>query len=230
MELKAKKYIAYLRKSTDDKEKQNYNNFITLKGGLLQPTKLDGQFPLDAPSPTYTGGIAIGRKFMNQLGVELEYMHTAKRKFSSITGIENSTPPSAIYSNTWNIKSDSVMVNFSADLINEGNVVPYIKAGAGMSRNKSSDNIFMNDSGASTLYNTYGGKTNTSFAWQGGAGLNVSLNSRFEVQVEYMFSNRGTAKTVAGYTTASIAAITPAPAISSKLKDHTMTIGLKIKF
>lgn len=200
-----------------------YNNFVTIKGGLDQSSRLGGVFSLGTADPTYTAGIAVGRKFSDIFGLELEYMHTGNRKYKTTSGWTDGAP---VQSNTWEVITDTVMVNSSVDLVSEGQMTPYLKGGIGISRNKAGKNISINEG----VTYTYGGKVKTDFAWQVGAGLNTTISPMFDLQVEYMFVNHGTVKTQSSYYKTPIAATYSSPAVTGKLWDHVASIGFKIKF
>ena len=199
--------------------------YVTIKGGVDQPTKLGGSSHMNTGDATYTGGIAAGTKFFDIFGAEAEYTHAGKRKYNNTSAGVAGSPQSA---SSWGVTSDSLMVNLSADLFSEGKIIPYVKAGLGVSRNKTDRYVFTT---SSNNY-TYAGKTATSFAWQVGAGLNLASSMLFDTQIQYMFTNHGTIKTASGYTqTPSIGnSITSAPAITGRLRDHVITVGITVRF
>ncbi|MEK6733725.1 MAG: OmpW family outer membrane protein [Pseudomonadota bacterium] len=194
-------------------------NFVDVKVGVDQPTNLKGNSTLSGNSagPVFVGGIAVGRKFMDTYSVDLEFMHKGTDKVNSSSANGDTTA-------TWGSKSDSLMVNFAADLMKEkSTVTPYVKAGIGASRNKSSNYITTGDTIA-----TYNGKNKTNFAWQVGAGFNVETNNMMDTQIQYMFVDRGKMETVASVT--SNGRSTSGTARNGKLRDHVFTIGFKFKF
>jgi len=206
-------------------------NYVELKGGVVQPTTLQGNSGLGVGDTTYTFGFAVGRKFKDQFGVELEYMHRNKNNTSA--AVLNGTG-----SNAWGVKSDTLMLNLSADLITDSKVRPYVKIGAGISKNTPS--TFTNtDYSVSPIVstNTYSGKKENKFAWQVGFGVDVETSPMFITQLQYMYINRGKIKTSSDYTSTvtnngeTLATVqSSGTAYTGKLQDHVITLGVKIKF
>lgn len=202
-----------------DKPTAKYN-FFTVKAGIAQPTNL-GNTAASNGSTTYTAGTVLGRKFMDIFSVDGEYMLRGNSKFSSST---NLVQPSNEFG-SWNIRSNTFTLNASVDLVNTPVITAYVRAGAGISINRSSNYTYNNEGNIST----YPGKTTNSFAWQVGLGANFKSTKMLDTQVEYMFVDRGKVSTQAYYTTSSGTNVS-APPISGRLKDHTVTIGLKFNF
>jgi opacity protein-like surface antigen len=200
-------------------------NFIDLKAGVDQPTVLNGNSTLSnsTANATYVAGIAMGRKFMDRLAVDIEYMYKAKNtaKLNSVSGNSNVV---------WKSRSDTVMLNFAVNLMQmKSPVMPYMKVGAGISRNKSFDFVTTD---AFTV-ETYKGKTSSKFAYQVGAGVNVESSPMFDTQVQYMFVNRGKILTNVSSTTTTTTGATSSTtgvARTGKLQDHVITLGLRFKF
>jgi len=206
---------------------ESLNNYVTVKAGLSQSTELSGsKFNFGTGKPTYIAGIAVGRKFMDHFGVELEYMHSGNRKYKSTSGFTSGSPDG---SRSWGVMTDSFMLNFSADLPTESTITPYVKVGLGASRNSADKLIFTSINAGPTNSYTYAKKAKTNFAYQGGAGLNVALNPRSDVQLEYMFINRGKMESNAGYRN-HLGDLSNTSALKAQLYEHIATIGLKIKF
>jgi opacity protein-like surface antigen len=203
-------------------------NFVDVKIGVDQPTTLNGNSALSGSTAntTYVGGIAVGRQVMDRLAVDLEYMHKAKNTTKlNDTNTGNNT--------TWKSRSDTVMLNLAVNLMQmKSAVMPYMKVGAGMSRNKSFDFVYT-DSSDSTNSFTMKGKTSNKFAWQVGAGLNVETSPMFDTQVQYMFVNRGQIQTNTSINQTQgdgTATSTGGVAKTGKLQDHVITLGLRFKF
>lgn len=196
-------------------------NFATLKAGGVFPTSLEGNSGLNTGDTTYTAGFEAGRKFMDRYSVGFEYMHrgknTAHAYNTSATPIEDNT--------SWSAQSDTFMLNLAADLITDSKIRPYFKLGAGISKNKSSDYVYYNSDSFNSIYS---GKTVNKFAWQAGAGLTMNTTAMFDTQLEYMFVDRGEIETAANFVSNSTTST--AAARTGRLKDHVVTIGLKMKF
>lgn len=199
-------------------------NFATVKAGGVFPTSLEGNSGLNTGDSTYTAGFELGRKFMNRYSVGLEYMHRGKNTAHAYS--PSATP--ADQNSSWSAQSDTLMLNLAVDLITESKIRPYVKAGVGASRNKSSDYTSYTNSGNASQTQVYSGKTTNKFAWQLGAGLNVNTTPMFDTQLEYMFVDHGEIETEANYVSNS--RTRTAAARTGKLKDHTVTIGIKMKF
>ena len=200
-------------------------NFATVKIGGVFPTNLKGNSRLNSGDTVYTGGFEVGRKFMNRYSVGLEYMHRWAGTYSSKNGWVDKARDE---NTTWSVKSDTFMLNLSADLITDSKIRPYFKVGAGISKNKTSDYVYVSNTGQETR-NVYSGSTVNKFAWQVGAGLTMNTTSIFNTQLEYMFVDRGKVESKANYPD-SIGNITTSPSRTGRLKDHVVTIGLTFKF
>lgn len=197
-------------------------NFATVKAGGVFPTSLEGNAGLNTGGSTYTAGFEFGRKFMDRYSVGLEYMHRGKNTAHAY--VPSSTPTAT--NTSWSAQSDTLMLNLAADLVTESKIRPYVKAGVGASRNESSSyNYYTASDNQSQIYS---GKTVNKFAWQLGAGLNMNTTAMFDTQLEYMFVDRGDIETEANYT--DLSGVTPAAARVGRLKDHVVTIGLRMKF
>ena len=220
-----KKYSAYFMslegEDAEDQYKRNNYYYVGLKAGGVIPMDLGGNSALSgqAPNAAYTISTSFGRKFLNRYAVEVEYM------FRQNSNVNNSTGSNS--SNAWGAKSNSYMVNVSADILTT-TLRPYVKAGIGMSQNKAKN--FVNTTPTST--NTYAGTTTNQFTWQIGAGLSAPISPVFEFNLEYMYVNRGkieTSSTQVNSTSAKTISIS-----SSKntgyLKDNLVTAGIKAKF
>lgn len=218
-----KKYSAYFMslegEDAEDQYKRNNYYYVGLKAGGVIPMDLGGNSALSgqAPNSAYTIGASFGRKFMNRYAVEVEYM------FRQNSNVNNNTGSTA--SNTWGAKSNSYMVNVSADILTTL-LRPYVKAGVGMSQNQAKN--FVNTSGATT--NTYSGKNTNQFTWQIGAGLSAPISQNFDFNLEYMYINRGKIETSATKNVSTPVSSVPSTANTGYLKDNLVTAGIKAKF
>ncbi len=193
------------------------DNFVTLRVGIDQPTVSENNANIANVKTTYVGGIEVGRKFLDRFAVSLEYSHRGKSDFM----IDNDSATEESIASKWAAKSDAVMVNLSADLIQDSKITPYVKAGIGLSKNKAYS--FNTSEGGTPL--TYNQKNTTKFAWQVGLGMNLSTSQMIDTDITYMFTNRGKINT---YST-QIENANKQPKYT-QLKDHSVTIGIKIKF
>lgn len=210
--------------------KSRDHNYVKLKAGIVQPGDLGGNSSLNTGDSTFLGGIAVGRKVKDQFAVELEYTHRGENtaKYSSAASSN-----AASTSSSWDAKSDTLMLNFTADLTKDYKIRPYLKAGVGYSRNKSSDYITNDNNGAVTTKTSYNGKTYNDFSYQGGAGISMVINPTFNMDFEYLYVNRGKIKTESDKNVSTDGAAPkprPSTARSGTLKEHTFTIGVRMKF
>ena len=126
-------------------------NFVEIKAGVDQPTTLRGSSNLNTGDTTYVAGFEVGRKFMDQFALSAEYIHRGNSKATNGAS-DNKFPNSGsnAYS-SWAAQSDALMLNLTADLIkSELGIRPYVKIGAGISRNKSSEYTMVADQNNST--------------------------------------------------------------------------------
>lgn len=178
--------------------KKNDFNFVTIKAGLDQPVVSNNNANVYSVDSTYMAGIEVGRSFKELFAVSVEYNHKGLSNFNT-----------ADTSKSWGVKSDALMLNLSASLMQDAIVTPYIKAGVGASMNRVNNYV--------TTDATYSANTKTNFAWQVGLGVNMPYNDHFDVDLAYMFTDRGKAETKNN--TKSVI-----------LKDHAMIIGIKFKY
>lgn len=211
------------------KERDYY--FATAKVGIDQPVTHGGNANIDNADTTYTAGLEFGKKFMEIYGLSFEYMKIGNNNFTvnNISQVGTKT-----FAATWSGKSDLFMVNASVDVIKNSLITPYIKFGMGASVNRSSNyvvNVSDSREGTNIASEVYNGATYTKFAWQAGLGINVTSNELFDVDMGYMFVDRGQMATNKGYVGTGNEPSNPnAAARTTNLRDHTVTIGLKAKF
>lgn len=199
-------------------------NFAVVKAGGVFPTSLEGNSGLNTGDTTYTAGFEAGRKLMDRYAVSFEYMYRGK---NTAHAYDTSVVPQR-KDTSWSASSNTFMLNAAADLVTDYKIRPYVKAGLGISMNKSYDyrnHTTENDDQATFIYS---GKTTNDFAWQLGAGLSMNTCSKFDTQLEYMFVSRGDVKTEDNYVNGSTT--TNSPARTGQLKDHVVTVGIKFKF
>lgn len=205
--------------------KQLYSNFVTIKAGFDQANDLGTSFNRSSVDGTYVAGFEVGKTFMDDtLSASLEYSHRGNSDASHKVNEEDL--------NSWKVRSDTFMANLSANLMKDAKVIPYVKVGIGASTNKAGDYV-ESDYAQGTLdeQSTYPGRKTTEFAWQVGAGLTIPTHDRFDAQIEYMFVDRGKIQTEAGrYTLDNTKTLDSESAKTTRLRDHVITLGIKIKF
>jgi opacity protein-like surface antigen len=198
-------------------------NYVTVKAGLDQPTiNSNNNANVSNVDGTYLAGIEVGRRFMDMFAAGLEYSYRGKSNFK----ISNDTNNNVTNNYTWAARSDVFMANVAVDLMKDSFVTPYAKLGLGAARNKSYNYVQTTTS----LTKTYSGKTKTNFAWQIGLGCNIPQNETLDLDLAYMFTDRGKTETASYYNTNVTTANTNSAAKTIKLKDHAITFGIKFKF
>jgi opacity protein-like surface antigen len=200
-------------------------NFVTLRAGVDQPVMKSDNANANSVHQAFVGGIEVGRKINDMFSVGLEYSRRAKSKFD----IDDQYTYASDFqktSSTWAVSSDVFMLNLITNLVQDSKITPYIKLGAGVASNKAHDYVQTNDS---TETSTYPGETKRNFAWQLGAGLNTTLNDKFDVDFSYAYLDRGKVQTKA-YFNNELNSNNPDAAKNVRLLDHTFTIGVKFKF
>jgi opacity protein-like surface antigen len=205
--------------------KQLYSNFVTIKAGFDQANDLGTGFSRSSVDGTYVAGFEVGKIFMDDtLSASLEYSHRGNSDASHNVNKDQI--------DSWKVRSDTFMANLSANLMKNAKVTPYVKVGIGASTNKAGDyvNRYYDQGNLDTQLTSPGRKT-TEFAWQVGAGLTIPTYDRFDTQIEYMFVDRGKIQTEAGYyTLENTESLEPSSAKTTRLRDHVITLGIKIKF
>jgi len=203
-------------------------NFIEINGGIAQSTALRGNTQLPAGSPIYTFGAAVGSKLLKLLAVGLEYRYIGRNSHNFGNILDNNT------SISWKTQSNAALLNMSVDLINAStSIMPYLKFGIGISNNNS-NNYCKVDNGVVTTTTTYDGKSKNAFAWQAGAGFDVTVNPLFDVQLQYMYANLGKVQTGSTATSVYSGGLPTTSSLSApktgKLQEHIGTMGIKFKF
>ena len=207
-------------------------NFVTVKGGIVSPASApEGNSGLNTGNSTWTAGALVGRKFQDRFSVDVEYMYRAKNTMKNANSSAESTSNTNTANDSWSATTQTVMLNFSVDLLTDNKIRPYLRAGAGMSRNIAKNYIFTAYDAPNTSA-SYLGKTTNKFAYQVGAGLDIATSPKFNTQIEYMYVNHGKIETNQGTGPSNNGSVEQplAPALYGSLKDHVITIGVKYKF
>jgi opacity protein-like surface antigen len=198
-------------------------NYAGIKAGGVLPGDIQGNTDLQNSSgnKAYTAGMFVGRKIQDRFAVELEYMN---RGNSDI----NSSYSGANARDSWSVKADTFMLNMVVDVMTDTKVRPYFKIGLGASVNKSNPYVSYNNG----TTQTWGGKTVTKFAWQVGLGVDMPVNKTISTIFAYSYVNRGKFKTQNGYSEIDGlgSSYTKGSPQTGKLRDQSLTVGLKFKF
>jgi opacity protein-like surface antigen len=107
-------------------------NYVGFRAGGVLPMNTRGNTDLQRVSTnsTYIAGMSIGRKFNDRFAIEIEYMNRGESDINSSAKTNASAA-----SNSWGVSSNSLMLNFAADLMAKDLATPYVKFGIGVSRN-----------------------------------------------------------------------------------------------
>lgn len=205
-------------------------NYVGVRSGAVFPGNTRGNTDLKSVSgdTTYTAGIFLGRKINNRFSVEVEYMNRGKSDINSSSLLSESN-----IENSWSVKSNSLMLNLSADLMTGNPATPYIKVGIGASRNESGKYTYSETVGGIPATTTWDSKTVTKFAWQAGFGVNMSLSEAIDANIEYALVSLGEFKTKNSSMYVSDGLEIPNDNVSpktGKLRDQVLTFGLRFRF
>lgn len=203
------------------------NNFVLLSAGMNQPSIGNNNGDLNSAKTNFIAAVEVGRKFYDRVSLSLEYKYFSKTKFNISDYTSSGSTTNSIYSHSWSVRSDVFMANIAFDLIEADKITPYVKVGAGFSRNKANDyEVNEKSSGAGSLKENWSGKTSNRFAWQVGAGIDLKTSDMITTNISYNFVNRGKFETkeAKDYSTGSN------EKIYTNLQDHVFTIGVKFKF
>ena len=198
-------------------------NYAGIRAGGVFPVNIQGNTDLQNSSGdnSYTEGLFVGRKIQDRFAIELEYMNRGESDI-------NSTYNGQAVSDSWAVKSDIFMLNMMIDVMTDTKARPYFKLGAGASVNKSNPYVSVNND----TTQTWGGKTVTDFAWQVGVGVDMPVNKIMSAIFEYSYVDRGQFKTENGYSEIDAQGLsyTKDSTQTGKLRDQSLTAGLKFKF
>ena len=215
--------ISSLRESTAT----DYN-YVGARVGVVVPSRTQGNSDLQGISGSTASayGLSLGHKFMDRFAAEIEYTYRNKSNLNNTVLIH--TGSSINTTNTWGVKSNTLMLNLSADLLTHEMIRPYVKLGAGFSKNKSDDYV----QNSNNEITTWARKNHTSIAWQAAFGLNFVTSKMIDTNFEYAFLNRGKFKTYdnATYVNGNISTSQDSTARTGYLKEQVITVGFKVKF
>lgn len=206
------------------------NNFIALSAGIDQPSVGNNNVNITSAKTTYVGSIEVGRKFYDRVSFSLEYKYFSKTDFNIDYNYSGSfNTDASIFKRSWSVRSDVFMANLAFNLVELDKITPYLKVGAGVSRNKAND-YKLSEIGLLTGKDdpsTWSGKTSNRFAWQIGAGVDFETSEMVSTNIAYNFINRGKFEANLGEDE-----ITETYTLKpyTNLQDHVFTIGIKFKF
>jgi opacity protein-like surface antigen len=143
----------------------------------------DGGGYTDKKAKGSSYNIGIGYRFSNAIRADLNFQDIkGKYKDPVDEDIINDA-----YSRQQNINAVSVFINGYYDIIFLKTIVPYITAGIGISRNKTSDIVVLEE--------TAKGYTQNNFIWNIGAGVQYKFSNNFALDFCYRYMDLGYIKT-----------------------------------
>jgi outer membrane autotransporter protein len=156
-----------------------------------------------------TGGYDFGYV---RLEGELSYKH------NSMSGIKDNNSPSTSYRN---IEGDvgvfATMFNAFIDLSNDSPITPYFGGGIGFA------NIYISDTDATVngiRQPLYDSDSDTVFAYQAGAGVEIALRPRYSLDIGYRYFATDKAKFNNSFN----------PTNGLKMESHNVAVGFRFKF
>lgn len=189
----------------------------------------------ELPSGHYGGAsvssIALGKKFNEHIAFDVDLSYRGEftnndDKIDTVNGLQDGDV---------SINSLTAMLNGYYYYYNKfPDFRPYITAGAGISRNKSSNLVVSGVNEDNEPNSTVtSGETTTSFTWKLGAGLKYKLDEKFELDLRYQFINLGDVKmsdSSSHYSNGNYVANYNVTNKSSRLSSHEILVGIAYKF
>ena len=171
-------------------------------------------------------GLEAGYKFNENFRTSVSFNYAPSFKASAAATTGYSTPKTKI-------KSMSVMLNGYYDIADFDGFTPYLTAGLGIARNKTSaisvtKNATTNPTVAAKEVATVAGKTTTSLAAQLGLGVKYAVSSAFDVSLGYQFQYLG--KFAGTITGKNKAGNTVTYNTKGSLRANTILVGVAYKF
>lgn len=158
-------------------------------------------------------GVAVGRSFTPHLRTELAANFFRELRYSHE---ENDIKQNQSFS------SDAIFANMYFDIKEVNNFTPYVGFGVGLAKNQAGTFSSKEDGANDTIIY---GKSKTNFAWQVGAGISYNLNEKITLDIlNYKYYNLGST------TTAQDDILPGDGTIKNKLKIHSFSTGIRLKF
>ena len=188
------------------------NWVITLGAGMQFPhfnssmsVNNGSNFPPPANEDVYTTSTnhqpileaEIGRRWERDSTWIPSYSLSLAYKYLLATNIghtvkQYSSPAFTNYNYTWNFSANILLATAKINLVKYGCLSPYINGGIGWSYNRSSDYSEKAIAGVTPRTSpNYGSQTNTQFAYNVGAGIDVQLDKNLILFAGYEYLNLG---------------------------------------
>lgn len=198
------------------------NPFFKLNVGYGFPEKLvdkhAGVRENKKPSNAMSYNIGWGYKLTNNLSTYLDYTNFRNMNHKVIQ--QNAT-------SKHNVRADLFNLNFQYQFHNHNHFMPYVTAGAGISKNKFGDYTVKDDITNQILYSEPA-NTHSQFAWNAGVGVEYKLNTKVSIGTNYKYVNLGHIKsTGVGYDQNGNKEYDPK---KSRFNIHTVNLGLTYHF
>jgi opacity protein-like surface antigen len=206
----------------EEKTLDDNQYFIQLNGGLSKSLKPSGGFKNSSPGNAGIFGIEGGYKINDNFrtSLSIDYLTDVKNKFSYNTDLGYGVGGN----NHLSFKTQSwvVMANAYYDIMEYHNFTPYITAGLGIARNKTSgtDKLVPYSllGNADPEYSSPRG-TKTNFAYKIGFGSRFLVSKEIDLDLRYQFADLG-----------KISARDSDETYKGKLKAHEFLVGIAYKF
>jgi opacity protein-like surface antigen len=180
------------------------------------PLKLSGQdYGRKKPKNGMVFGLGAGVNLNERFSVDVSFYHFTDHKFNARIEYDNRSQK---------IKSNVAMVGFNLNIYNFGAISPFINAGAGLAHNNAGDYIIEKET-------KHLSKTNETFAWSVGGGINGKVNDGFGVFIAYRFFDLGKVETSplsVSLTPPQLA--TDSGVMKTRFKSHAVMGGIKYNF
>jgi opacity protein-like surface antigen len=166
--------------------------FFKMNVGYGLPNKLNDKYDGDReskkPSNAMLYNVGWGYKLTNNLSTYLDY--TNFRNMNHKINQQNATTEH-------NVRADLFNLNFQYNFNNKNHFMPYITAGAGVSKNKFGNYTVKDDTTNQFIYNEFA-NTHSQFAWNAGLGIEYKLNTKISIGTNYKYVHLGHVKSL-GY-------------------------------
>ena len=196
--------------------------FFKMNVGYGLPNKLNDKYDGDReskkPSNAMLYNVGWGYKLTNNLSTYLDYTN-----FRNM----NHTVNQDSHTYQHNVRADLFNLNFQYNFNNENHFMPYITAGAGVSKNKFGDYTIKNDTTNQIIFSE-AANTHSQFAWNAGLGIEYKLNTKVSIGTNYKYVDLGHVKSLGyGYDANNNKEDDPK---KSRFNIHTVNLGLTYNF
>lgn len=222
---KIAQYSARKKNKFNTSSQDKLFDFFKIAAGTYFSESIKSLNNVSTDEQSFAVSAALGKKIYKDfsLDVEYNYRHPAKVKMYNVDS------QTTTYQE-WKVTSHMITLNGKLFVLPSYNIKPYIRAGIGMSLNKSSDYVTAAFNNSSSTH--YPGKISYALAAQLGGGISMIHSQSLNSEIEYMYSNRGKFKTQGKRVTRTSRAerAESVPPHDGKIKDHIITYGFIMRF